>query len=172
MDLLNVAALAVLVFVGADRPPEASPHAAILVDGNCTRAGQAIGVQDQCDVYSALLDTYMDKALAGDPRAAFMVGLVYMDDDAFTTRSIEWFKRSADGGHKNGQYYLGLAYELGEGGVDQDPVAAHAWFQLAADQGLSVAKSARDRLSADMSGAEIADAEELAVSLRSKTKVQ
>ena len=87
MDLLNVAALAVLVFVGADRPTDGDPHTAILVDGNCTRAGQAIGVQDQCDVYSALLDTYMDKALAGNVPAtdAFLdvsleyLGFVYSD---------------------------------------------------------------------------------------------
>lgn len=142
-------------------PPLLTP-----IDDNCTRSGQAIGAQDQCDVYSALLDTYMDKAINGDPRAAFMVGLVYMDEDRFTTRSVEWFKRSADGGHKNGQYYLGLAYELGEGVLDENHALAHAWYQLAADQGLGVAKSARDRISGDMSGEEIATAEGLASDLR------
>jgi len=149
----------------------ADPSLLVTVDENCTRAGQAIGVQDQCDVYSALLDTYMDKAINGDPRAAFMVGLVYMDDDRYTARSVKWFKRSADGGHKNGQYYLGLAYELGEGGLDENRALAHAWYQLAADQRLGVAKSARDRLSENMTGDEIADAEALADSMRDHTDV-
>ena len=112
-----------LAFIGAVLAPADNPYSPLLhpVDGNCTRAGQAIGMQDQCDVYGALLDTYMDKAIAGDARAAFMVALVYMDDDRFTARSVEWFKRSADGGHKNGQYYLGLAYELGDGGLAAFP---------------------------------------------------
>lgn len=147
------------------------PVLLIPVDGNCTRAGQAIGMRDQCDVYGAMLDTYMDKAIAGDARAAFMVAMVYMDDDRFTARSVEWFKRSADGGHKNGQYYLGLAYELGDGGLAANRVNAHAWYQLAADQGLGVAKSARDRLSADMSDEDLSHAKTLASDLRTSTVV-
>ena len=145
--------------------------ALLLVDGNCTRAGQAIGVQDQCDVYSALLDTYLDRALDGDARAAFMVGLVYMDEDQITARSIEWFKRSAEGGNKNGQYHLGLAYELGEGGLTPDKPAAHAWYQLAADQGLGIAKSARDRLAEVMSADELDAAHTLAATRRAASDI-
>ena len=171
MTLLAVTTVLAHFLVNSDGPADPTRQLLIQIDGNCTRAGQAIGVQDQCDVYSALLDTYLDRAIEGDPRAAFMVGLVYMDEDRFTTRSVEWFQRSADGGNKNGQYYLGLAYELGEGGLDENRALAHAWYQLSGDQGLGVAKSARDRISDDMSGEEITEAEGLAATLRDHAAV-
>ena len=92
---------------------ERAPPLMASVDENCTRTGQAIGVQDQCDVYSALLDTYMDRAIDGDPRAAFMVGLVYMDEDAFSARSVEWFKRAADGGAEERPWLAQMKMALG-----------------------------------------------------------
>lgn len=40
------------------------------VAGFCTCADQAIGVQDQCDVYSAMLETYRNWAIDGYARGA------------------------------------------------------------------------------------------------------
>lgn len=58
-------------------------------------------------------------------------------------------------------YVLGMRYSTGRG-VDHDPVAAHKWFNLAAMMGHEGALAARSEMAAEMSSAEVAEAQRLA----------
>ncbi len=75
---------------------------------------------------------------------------------------------SAEQGDATAQYNLGLMYDSGQG-VPQDYVLAHKWYNLAAaryarweaDIGASAARN-RDRLTAKMTPAQIAEAQKMA----------
>lgn len=56
-------------------------------------------------------------------------------------------------------YDLGVAYSMGRGDVPIDLVQAHKWFNLAAMAGLRQAQEDRASVAADMTGAEIAEAQ-------------
>lgn len=58
-------------------------------------------------------------------------------------------------------FVLGLKHFRGEG-VIQDYVYAHMWFNIAASRGLNVAKTERDKVAAEMTDAELAEARKLA----------
>lgn len=59
-------------------------------------------------------------------------------------------------------YELGVAYSMGQGDVGIDLVQAHKWFNLAAMAGMRAAQEDRAAVAADMSAAEIAEAQRLA----------
>ena len=74
---------------------------------------------------------------------------------------LETFEKSelaAEGGKSDALYNLGLMYSTGRG-VDVDLVTAHKWFNLAAMKGSDAARSCRAELAAEMSPAEIAEAQ-------------
>lgn len=74
---------------------------------------------------------------------------------------LETFEKSelaAEGGKCDALYNLGLMYSTGRG-VDVDLVTAHKWFNLAAMKGSNAARSCRAELAAEMSPAEIAEAQ-------------
>ena len=58
-------------------------------------------------------------------------------------------------------FELGLMYATGRNG-EQDLVAAHKWFNIAAFRGFDAAKSRREEISAEMSREEIAEAQRAA----------
>ena len=69
------------------------------------------------------------------------------------------------------QFKLGLLYSNGRGGVLQNYVQAHKWFNLSAAQGDMDARMAellRDRLAKKMTPAQIAEAQRLAAEWRPK----
>lgn len=73
-------------------------------------------------------------AKRGLPQAQFMVGKMYhngLGTEKSTEEGFYWWRRSAEGGHGEGQYYLGLAHFIGKGAT-QDFVQAHTWLNLAA----------------------------------------
>jgi uncharacterized protein len=57
-----------------------------------------------------------------------------LEDAARTLRPL------ADQGNAKAQFYLGLMYRVGEGGLPQDYASALDWFQKSADQGYSEAQ--------------------------------
>ncbi|MGK2286721.1 hypothetical protein [Pedomonas sp. V897] len=77
-----------------------------------------------------------------------------------STRSgtVERLLAAARRGEAQAYYDLGTAYALGEG-VDIDLVEAHRWYNLAALAGIRGALDERAALAADMSPAEIAEAQ-------------
>lgn len=156
--------LGALTFAG-EFPVGGPPLRLAEAAANCARTGQAIGVEDRCDRFGSVLDVYLPRALEGDPRAAVMVGLTFMDGLRITRQAAQWFLRAAEAGDRKGQYYLGLAHQRGEGGLERDPVKALAWFDLAAAQGSGIARSARTMLAREMTGDDIDRAAALAASL-------
>jgi TPR repeat protein len=75
--------------------------------------------------------------------------------------TLAQFERDAKSGRADALYNLGLAYSTGQG-VPTDLVAAHKWFNLAAVRGVEAAKSWRNDLATEMSGAQVAQAQRLA----------
>ena len=53
--------------------------------------------------------------------------------------AVRWFRKSADQGHADAQFNLGIMYEKGQG-VQQDDKEAARWCLLAADQGDAAAQ--------------------------------
>jgi TPR repeat protein len=72
--------------------------------------------------------------------------------------ALSQYESEALNGRADALYNLGLAYSTGQG-VSVDYVAAHKWFNLAAMRGIEPAKSWRAQLSAEMSPAQIAEAQ-------------
>jgi hypothetical protein len=48
--------------------------------------------------------------------------------------AMRWYKRAAEGGSANAQFFLGRMYETGQS-RKRDPAAAVTWYRKAADQG-------------------------------------
>lgn len=69
----------------------------------------------------------------GDGKAARYIGLIALDQ-ADPDTAAEWFRKGAEGGDITSQYYLGRAYQRGEG-VAQDFAAAMQWYKAAAERG-------------------------------------
>jgi len=79
-------------------------------------------------------------ALAGtvDARAQSMLALRYYRGRGETRdykEAVKWFRRAAEQGDAAAQFYLGIMFAQGEGGVPQDYAEAAKWFHSAADRG-------------------------------------
>jgi TPR repeat protein len=86
---------------------------------------------------SALADqvdgTPVDRVGTGATIASFENGLAaYLKGDYL--KAVDLFRLTAAEGNAAARYYLGMAYEQGQG-VAQDYSAATKWYQLAAEQG-------------------------------------
>lgn len=79
-----------------------------------------------------------------------------IDIDALTE-----FESAARNGRVEALYNLGLAYSTGQG-VGVDLIAAHKWFNLAAQKGFDPAKGWREQLASEMSKTQVAEAQRLA----------
>ena len=55
--------------------------------------------------------------------------------------AVEWWRKAAEQGHAEAQYYLGVAHEYGYG-TDLGTKQAVKWWRLAADQGNANAQRA------------------------------
>lgn len=75
--------------------------------------------------------------------------------------AVERLLAAARRGDAQAYYDLGSAYSLGEG-VDIDLIEAHRWYNLAALAGIKGAQAERAALAADMSPADVAEAQRLA----------
>ena len=68
---------------------------------------------------------------------------------------------AAENGRAEALYDLGLLYSTGQG-VERDYVAAHKWFNLAAERGVNRAKVDREELAHEMSRRDIVRAQKQA----------
>lgn len=82
-----------------------------------------------------------DSADSGDPEAACCLGMYYFSsDERDYVRAVQYFRRAAEAGSAEAQFRLG--YCLTEGlGVDVDAGEATAWFEKAAIQGHTGART-------------------------------
>ena len=116
------------------------------------------------------LKWYHLAAERGNDGAQFNVGVLHFAGVAVSENRIEaakWFRRAADQGHIGAQVYLGLCYATGLG-VPQDNIQAYMWLSLAAARGDQDAISNRNRVARQMTPAQIAEAQKLAVEWKSK----
>jgi len=89
--------------------------------------------------------------------------------------AARWYRRAAEQGNAQAQYWLGRAYALGEG-VTQNFVDAHMWLNLAATYALRAsdaaeldrASRARDGIAQKMTPAQLAEAQRLAREFKPK----
>lgn len=76
-----------------------------------------------------------------------------IDYDALTQ-----YEAAARQGRAEALYNLGLAYSTGQS-VDVDFIAAHKWFNLAAQKGFDEARAWRAQIAREMSATQIAEAQ-------------
>jgi localization factor PodJL len=76
-------------------------------------------------------------ATAGDPRAAFEVGMRWAEGRGIAAdpkSAVEWYRRAAEKSFVPAEYRLAVAFEKGLG-TPRDPAAAKRWYQQAAEAG-------------------------------------
>ena len=88
----------------------------------------------------------------------YLQGVGVAQNDAAAAR---WIRKAADQGDASAENTLGAMYVRGQG-VGRDFALAHMWFSLAAANGMDAAANARDRLEAQMTPDQIAEAQRLA----------
>ena len=109
------------------------------------------------------LDAVKKAAEQGDALSQYSLGFMYArgngvpEDDAEAAR---WYRQATEQGHAAAQQNLGTMYAYGEG-VPEDDIQAYAWISIAAAQGAENAKNAKERLTGEMTRAEIAEAQKL-----------
>jgi TPR repeat protein len=120
------------------------------------------GVPQRDDAASA--GWYSKAAEQGYAKAQVSLGLMYeaglgvRKDNA---AAAGWYRKAAEQGNAEAQVFLGVMYREGRG-VPQDYASAHMWFNLAAASGDEAAAQARDMVAAQMTPAQIAEAQKLA----------
>ena len=75
--------------------------------------------------------------------------------------ALRWCRLAADHGHGRAMFTIGFHYQYAHG-VPRDLVQAHQWYNLAGANGYHAATKWRDRLAADMTRTQIAQAQFLA----------
>jgi len=114
--------------------------------------------------YATALNKWRPLAEQGDAVAQFALGSMYENGRGVPKDDVEavrWYRLAAEQEIASAQNNLAKMYRRGRG-VPKDDVLAHMWWSLAAAQGHENARRARDRLTARMPTAQLADAQRLA----------
>ncbi len=124
-----LAALAILTnFVVIEAGGTACARASDLADGNAAfDAGQ----------YHDALKLWSAAAHAGDPQAAFNLGLLYDLGDGVTesaTTAFTWYRRAAQAGIASAAFNVGVMYDSGRG-APADRAEAAIWYARSAALG-------------------------------------
>lgn len=112
----------------ASAPPASTPAASTSTTGPVAD-GLPAGLPDA-------IRRVVGKARAGDPKAQYEFGMLYLSGrlgDKNPAEAAKWFERAAEQGAANAQFNLGVLYQRGEG-VAQNDKLAFFWFQSAAEQ--------------------------------------
>jgi uncharacterized protein len=124
--------------------------------------GRGRGVEQD---YTTAVTWYRKAADQRHPGAQWSLGTMYQDGLGDVPRAFEaaasWYRKAADQGHVLAQSDLGTVYAKGQG-VPQDYVSALMWYSLAAAKGLTDAAKERDVVAAQMTPAQIAEAQRMA----------
>lgn len=107
-------------------------------------------------------------ASQGYPRSEYNLGMIYSRGEGVpksTSEAVRWYRMAADQGYVRAQRKLGDFYAEGAG-VPKNDMQAYMWYNLAAAAGDSEARLARDRLSPQMDGGQIAEAQRLSLQFK------
>ncbi len=122
--------------------------------------------------YETALQEWRPLAEQGHANAQSNLGRMYRKGQGVPQDyavAAKWYRRAAEQGYASAQTNLGLMYSNGQG-VPHDYVQAHMWFNLAASQWYKSAAADREKVEAEMTPAQIAEAERLAGEWKPKTK--
>ncbi|MHB1082159.1 MAG: DnaJ domain-containing protein [Prosthecobacter sp.] len=111
---------------------------------------------------------YRRAANQGYAAAQFFLGGCYSYGHGVAKSEDEaayWYQRAAKQGDADAQSYLGACYANGEG-VTKDQIIGHMWLNLAGAKGVEKAKKNLLLLEAQMSAAQITEAQDLAVKFK------
>lgn len=111
--------------------------------------------------YLTVLRLVRPLAERGEARAQFVVGSFYQNGLGVSKdyqQAIYWYSSAAAQGEFYAQSMLGLMHEDGQG-VPKDAQQAYFWYLLAATKGNAVVIEARDRLEAELTPQQRADAQ-------------
>lgn len=126
---------------------------------------KGLGVQRDLDKARAW---YQKAAEQGNITAMHNLAVLTADNKPDYTTAAQWFKKAAEYGLLNSQFNLALLLSRGLG-VQQNLVAAYAWFAIAAAQGDNDAATRRDELEARLDPDQLATAKAMASSFHAKT---
>ena len=117
----------------------ATLYGIVILSGACTQP--AVESEDSTEtlsnVFLGIAEYAEAKAADGDADAQYGAGAAYKNFD--DSKAAFWFRKAAEQGHSNSQYYLGNAYWLGKG-VPRELNEAKKWLQKAAEQGVGQAQ--------------------------------
>jgi predicted Ser/Thr protein kinase len=121
----------------------------------------AVHLPDSSQVPEELVKLF-EAAKRGDAAAQEQIGRLYLDGPARERderKAFFWTRRAALAGDRNAQYTLGQMYEGGRG-VTRDRVGAYLWYVVAVASGNELARPPAERLHAELSDDEKAEAKE------------
>jgi len=113
---------------------------------------------------AASMSWYHKAAEQGNADAQYNLGEIYNGGYGVPqdhAAAASWYRKAAEQGDRHARVQLALMYDEGLG-VPQDYVTAHMWLNLAAASGYQIAAQARERVAAQMTPAQIAEAQKLA----------
>ncbi len=124
--------LAELDFAGVQKRADAGQENAKLELATRYVAGKDVAKDDRkaIEIITALADR--------NAQATYLMGSAYANGvgvEKSDAKAVEWFRRSAEKGNVNGQYWLGNMMAIGRAGGPADAKAAKPWFEKAAQQG-------------------------------------
>jgi hypothetical protein len=114
--------------------------------------------------YEAAFDAWYPLADEHDAKAQTAIAFLYLkglgvrQDDV---RAADWYRRAAQLGRPEAQFFLGMLYHLGRG-VPQNDRLAHVWCEIALTGGITAGLDCRDAASARLTGAQIRQAYRMA----------
>ena len=122
---------------------------------------------------------YYEAAVRGDPDAQARLAVFHANEAGgpqSNAYALQWFIRAAGQGHAQAQLMLSEIFAAGKG-VPRNNLAAYKWASVAAagarePQTMKNAVRMRERLAAQMSDSEIAEARSLAAAWKPKPELQ
>jgi len=111
-----------------------------LREGNCEKAESNYNVyKGMTGKTNADLQKRIDECKKPPtPEDDYKKGKDFYDKKDYT-QAVVWFRKAAEQGYSNAQFYLGYCYYCGRG-VSEDNTQAVVWFRKAAEQGYSDAQ--------------------------------
>lgn len=92
--------------------------------------------------YATAFAEFLTAAKAGDPRAQYNLGVLYLSGrgvEKDLRQALKWHREAAEQGLSAAQHGLGMMYYRGQG-IDRNFAVAAGWIRKSADQGLAEAQ--------------------------------
>lgn len=135
--------LPILLVTAAHAPAEANSEKKTAVAARTDLCPADATFQSRVDekLNSLTLEDLTAEADKGNTAAQVLLGLRYTSGPTQDMeKAVGLFKAAADKKDADGEYYMGVAYLNGAGGVPKDDAQAAAWFKRSADKNHAVAQ--------------------------------